>query len=69
MLTKKINSVVDFLINYPIDYLNSTNCDLHHLQNLDETIKKEFINDLSEKERIGLVVCYKICMEQKEFNK
>ncbi len=64
MSDEQLEMVADFLMDYPID-CPDTNCDLRQLQHIDVNKKKKFINELSEKERIGLLVCYKICIDKK----
>ncbi len=45
-------------------YSNKTNCNLQMLEHLGKEEKVDFITDLNSYERIGLLACYRICIDK-----
>ena len=43
---------------------NKTNCYLHLLEHLGKDEKIDFVIDLNSYERIGLLACYRICIDK-----
>ena len=43
---------------------NKTNCYLHLLEHLGKDEKIDFVADLNSYERIGLLACYRICIDK-----
>ena len=62
MNTQMIDAIE--LLTNTVDLENKTNCNLQMLKHLKNDEKIEFIADLNTYERIGLLACYRICIEK-----
>ncbi|MBT4290713.1 MAG: hypothetical protein HOD92_25585 [Deltaproteobacteria bacterium] len=63
MMNKQMIDAIELLTN-TVDLENKTNCNLQILKHLRNEEKIEFVADLSKYERIGLLTCYRICIEK-----
>lgn len=60
------NQMIDAmeLLTSSVDLESKTNCNLSMLKHLRNEEKIEFIEDLNKYEQIGLLTCYKICIDK-----
>lgn len=63
MLNRQMIDAIELLTN-TVDLENKTNCNLQILKHLRNEEKIEFVADLNKYERIGLLTCYRICIEK-----